>query len=278
MVKPDKQGDKPCITRRGLIRAGLGVAGLGACAALAPLMASTSASAATPVGDRCIDELLGCEPGAVLAELEAHDADGKYLGCPYVGVSDDHLHPSDPDEGMNCTGFVVAVIRAAGGDPNVITRLAKRKDFTSKPDSIENLVYWRWYMANSDVMYYKFASKSALLASGVAKKGDIIICQPNEWDDNWWFGGDGSGTRDNHILFFWGSTPGEDRGWHSSHDTADTLDGGRDITGVSAGKNPGNMISDLTPKCEPSIWFLLPLTEPKGRGFLRKRAARTGWL
>lgn len=48
----DERHGGPCVTRRGLIRAGLGVAGLGACAALAPLMAPTSVAAATLVPKR----------------------------------------------------------------------------------------------------------------------------------------------------------------------------------------------------------------------------------
>lgn len=264
-----------CITRRGLLHAGLAFGGLVACVSLAPTPVE---AAPTLHGDRYIDELLGSEPGAVLAELEAHCNDNKYLGSPYLGVSNDVLHPSDPDEGMNCTGFVVAVVREAEGDPNVITRLAKRKGFTSEPDSIENLIYWRWYLANSDAMYYRFSSKSALLSSGLAQKGDIIIAQPNEWDDNDWFGGDGSGSKDNHVLFFWGDTPSQDRAWHSSHNTRGVFDGGQDITGVVAGKNPGNMISKIYPKCNPCVWYLLPLAPPLGSACLHKRSSRTDWV
>lgn len=48
MKKPNEQGDRHCITRRGLVRAGLGVAGFAACAGFVSPLRSAYATDAAP--------------------------------------------------------------------------------------------------------------------------------------------------------------------------------------------------------------------------------------
>lgn len=71
MVKPDAQGGKPCITRRGLLRAGLGVAGLAACAGLGAVPRRASAVEFNPFDDNLASIFVGgdCDMW-VLREIE----------------------------------------------------------------------------------------------------------------------------------------------------------------------------------------------------------------
>lgn len=121
MVKPDKQAgdDCRCITRRGLIGAGLGVAAL-------TQVTHAFAQDAAPT----IDQALGCT-ASIAAVLAAHEHDDFFLGTSYgntgpnsgdgaMSTWDSRYPNGDPKPGvggyMNCAGFVSYVVQAAGGD------------------------------------------------------------------------------------------------------------------------------------------------------------------
>ena len=101
---------------------------------------------------------------------------------------------------FNCTGFVATALERAGGNLNVIS------PNPGATLSISNLNKWsRYIVLNKKVKSYRFASVSALLKSGKAEKGDMIIMQPLDWS---------VGYKDAHTGFFWGDTPYQNKFWH----------------------------------------------------------------
>ena len=56
-----------------------------------------------------------------------------------------------------------------------------------------------------------FNDTKEALASGLLRKGDILIYWPTEGFDHGY-----NGVIDSHIGFFWGDTPKSNRFWHSS--------------------------------------------------------------
>lgn len=97
-----------------------------------------------------------------------------------------------------------------------------------------------------------------MLASGVLVKGDIIFINAD-------FTQPGA---DNHIGFFWGDTPSDDKFWHSS-DHGD---------GLIAGAQPGNMISQITPKTPATEYLVIKTQPPTGRAGAVKTASHGAWL
>lgn len=236
-------------------RAFMGVAGGVAAGALTalPRAAYGASPASAPPSRTTVEQYLGATRSA-LEELEAHESDSYYLGTPYgtIGPGEfsplladwDCWHPngkpaSNGESYMNCTGFVVAVLEACGADCDIIGSYvdATGYDFGNK----SNLSRWRHFFDEHASMRTRYESKEALLASGKLTKGDLILAEPNDWSV--------SGA-DNHIMFFWGDSPDEDRAWHSSSKG----------NGVIAGKSPGNMISRITPKTADCYWLHVPLT------------------
>ena len=69
-----------------------------------------------------LDEKLGVRPGAIQAELSAHEQDGYYLGTPYDAsplTPENCMRPNGEyggNGGMNCTGFVAFVLEKCGAD------------------------------------------------------------------------------------------------------------------------------------------------------------------
>ena len=85
---------------------------------------------------------------------------------------------------------------------------------------------------NGDIAAYTFRDKSELLASGLAQKGDILLM--------WWSLSPFDDGADNHIGFFWGDSPSEDKMWHSS-----------------TYPQSGNQISEIVPKTPVLTLFSL---------------------
>ena len=142
---------------------------------------------------------------------------------------------------MNCTGFVSYVLRACGLDTGtfleqlsltgstVWTGSGLPYDLMSGASNYLNAVQ------NGDIAAYTFRDKSELLASGLAQKGDILLM--------WWSLSPFDDGADNHIGFFWGDSPSEDKMWHSS-----------------THPQSGNQISEIIPKT-PGSYFILIKTE-----------------
>ena len=186
----------------------------------------------------------GVTRAKIVSHLESHEHDDFYLGTPYQGG--DWQSPNgdtsyNGSAGMNCTGFVSYVLRACGLDTGtfleqlsltgstVWTGSGLPYDLMSGASNYLNAVQ------NGDIAAYTFRDKSELLASGLAQKGDILLM--------WWSLSPFDDGADNHIGFFWGDSPSEDKMWHSS-----------------THPQSGNQISEIVPKT-PGSYFILIKTE-----------------
>lgn len=154
------------------------------------------------------DYVLGVPRDALVEWLEAHE-NSYYLGTRYSGgfSYETCLYPNgdprwDGYTGMNCTGFVAHAYRAVGGDVEAIARNNNHSPWAS-PGGGGYINAWRWYgyAIDSGAEVYHFNSVAAMLASGLAEKGDIIFFRTN-------------GAIDCHIGFFWGDSPSENKMWH----------------------------------------------------------------
>lgn len=144
---------------------------------------------------------------------------------------------------MNCTGFVSYVLRKVGLDTDTfiaqmyikgqtnVTGSGRPYDVMCGASNFMNLIQ------NADLVSYSFKDKQQLLASGQAEKGDIILM--------WWSHTPGADGADNHIGFFWGNSPSDDKMWHSS-----------------TSPKSGNQISAITPKTPGSYYVLIKVEPP----------------
>lgn len=145
----------------------------------------------------------------VVRELTAHSHDNFYLGTPYRGgywKTPFGVTSSYGNSGMNCAGFVAAVMERCGMAETAFNA-ALRNDSVLGGSSVCAASSWRRLCERYDLLTYSFPSKEAMLRSGKLKKGDIILI----WEG---YPHQLSGE-DNHIGIFWGNTPGEDKFWHS---------------------------------------------------------------
>lgn len=194
-----------------------------------------------------LDEKLGVKPGAVLAELEAHEHDKYYLGTPYDSTlltPENCMRPNGEyggKGGMNCTGFVAYVLKKCGAD---LSGIAARG---YKGGEVNASNWYHWLTENS-VEYYHYDTVEKLLAGGKAQKGDVIYFEPISWE---------SEDADCHIGFFWGNQSGENRFWNSS-----------------AKPDNGNQISKLISK-SPSTVYLFKITRT-GEVEVRKASESDG--
>ena len=157
--------------------------------------------------------VLGVSRQRLLEQLISHENDSYYLGTRY----DTSLSPvsciypngeprSDGFTGMNCGGFVSHVYAKAGGDLSKIANSQSNSPWPGGPGrgSFCNAYRWYGYAIDSGATVLQFNSVSELLASGQARKGDLVFFYPfNPY------------STDCHIGFFWGDTPYENRFWHS---------------------------------------------------------------
>lgn len=194
----------------------------------------------------------GVSRAKIVAELEAHEHDDYYLGTPYAG-GDWQSPNGDPAyndgvPGMNCTGFVSYVLRKVGLDTDTViaqmyikgetnvTGSGRPYDIMCGASNFMNLIQ------NAHLTAYSFRDKDQLLSSGQAEKGDIILM--------WWSDTPGEDSADNHIGFFWGNSPSEDKMWHSS-----------------THPQSGNQISEIEPKTPGSYYVLIKVEPPKPKEY-----------
>jgi len=173
------------------------------------LLAKTNV--AIPIGSGRASNALGISKANFVTRLSSHMTDGFYLGTPY-GDGDNRSPNGDISfdgyPAMNCTGFVWYALRDAGA-----------------PSWTPAMTGWNALVDNNDIAHYFFSSKADMLAAGVLERGDIIWM----WDEN--AGGINRAAGTHHIGIFWGSSPDDDRLWHST----------------SNGSLQGNVISAITP-------------------------------
>lgn len=179
-----------------------------------------------------LDEKLGVRPGAIQAELSAHEQDGYYLGTPYDAsplTPENCMRPNGEyggNGGMNCTGFVAFVLEKCGADLSGIGG----RGYTGGKINASNWYHW---ITENAVEYYHYNTVEELLASGQAQKGDIIYFEPLSWEEE---------DADCHIGFFWGNKSNDNVFWHSA-----------------TKPSRGNQISEIVPK-SPSTVYLFKIT------------------
>ena len=211
-----------------------------------------------------IDQALGATK-TVESVLSQHENDEYYLTTPYgnkgphgeggaIDTWDCWKPKGEYGSGayMNCTGFVVAVLRACGANTSIIGNYTA-KDGCNRGNET-NASKWDEYCRDNNAVSYTFSSKEQMLASGILEKGDIIYMEPADWNHS---------NSDCHIGFFWGSNSSEDLFWHSSSH-ADGI-----VKGYFPNSAGGNVISKITPKY-PVRYYRVIKTLHKGYLTLHK--------
>ena len=211
-----------------------------------------------------IDQALGATK-TVESVLSQHENDEYYLTTPYgnkgphgeggaIDTWDCWKPKGEYGSGayMNCTGFVVAVLRACGADTSIIGNYTAKDGYNRGNET--NASKWDEYCRDNNAVSYTFSSKEQMLASGILEKGDIIYMEPADWNHS---------NSDCHIGFFWGSNSSEDLFWHSSSH-ADGI-----VKGYFPNSAGGNVISKITPKY-PVRYYRVIKTVHKGYLTLHK--------
>ena len=211
-----------------------------------------------------IDQALGATK-TVESVLSQHENDEYYLTTPYgnkgphgeggaIDTWDCWKPKGEYGSGayMNCTGFVVAVLRACGANTSIIGNYTAKDGYNKGNET--NAYKWDEYCRDNNAVSYTFSSKEQMLASGILEKGDIIYMEPADWNHS---------NSDCHIGFFWGSNSSEDLFWHSSSH-ADGI-----VKGYFPNSAGGNVISKITPKY-PVRYYRVIKTLHKGYLTLHK--------
>ena len=211
-----------------------------------------------------IDQALGATK-TVESVLSQHENDEYYLTTPYgnkgphgedgaIDTWDCWKPKGEYGSGayMNCTGFVVAVLRACGANTSIIGNYTAKDGYNRGNET--NASKWDEYCRDNNAVSYTFSSKEQMLASGILEKGDIIYMEPVDWNHS---------NSDCHIGFFWGSSSSEDLFWHSSSH-ADGI-----VKGYFPNSAGGNVISKITPKY-PVRYYRVIKTLHKGYLTLHK--------
>ena len=226
--------------------------------------AAQESGVSTYAAGQTIDQALGATK-TVESVLSQHENDEYYLTTPYgnkgphgeggaINTWDCWKPKGEYGSGayMNCTGFVVAVLRACGANTSIIGNYTAKDGYSKGNEA--NAYKWEEYCRDNNAVSYTFSSKEQMLASGILEKGDIIYMEPVDWNHS---------DSDCHIGFFWGSSSSEDLFWHSSSH-ADGI-----VKGYFPNSAGGNVISKITPKY-PVRYYRVIKTLHKGYLTLHK--------
>ena len=226
--------------------------------------AAQKSGVSTYAAGQTIDQALGATK-TVESVLSQHENDEYYLTTPYgnkgphgeggaINTWDCWKPKGEYGSGayMNCTGFVVAVLRACGANTSIIGNYTAKDGYNKGNEA--NAYKWEEYCRDNNAVSYTFSSKEQMLASGILEKGDIIYMEPADWNHS---------NSDCHIGFFWGSSSSEDLFWHSSSH-ADGI-----VKGYFPNSAGGNVISKITPKY-PVRYYRVIKTLHKGYLTLHK--------
>ncbi len=211
----------------------------------------------------------------LLAELSAHEKDNYYLGTPQK--SGDWQSPKgDPSYngsiGMNCAGFVSYVLRKCGLDAAAAIRDIRKSPSAGRWNSsrpynelakASNYLSWIQY---GKLVAHVYESQSAMLKDGKCEKGDLVL---RFWTDK--FTGN---DYDNHMMIFWGDSPGENKVWQNAE--------GRNHIGPMVNTPASAYIlikfAPKVPEPEPFAgftdvreedWFAQPVLFVKENGYMR---------
>ena len=226
--------------------------------------AAQKSGVSTYAAGQTIDQALGATK-TVESVLSQHENDEYYLTTPYgnkgphgedgaINTWDCWKPKGEYGSGayMNCTGFVVAVLRACGANTSIIGNYTAKDGYNKGNEA--NASKWEAYCRDNNAVSYTFSSKEQMLASGILEKGDILYMEPVDWNHS---------NSDCHIGFFWGSNSSEDLFWHSSSH-ADGI-----VKGYFPNSAGGNVISKITPKY-PVRYYRVIKTLHKGYLTLHK--------
>ena len=220
---------------------------------------------ATPCAKKTIDQVLGITRDDVLRVLTAHEQDDYYLGTPFWSpltpwntswCSRPNGRYAGNTPQMNCAGFVSHVFRKAGVTKaslrQMVSWVQQNSDYMEDGSYI-NATYWYMFATcHPDIKCYHFETVREALNSGLLRKGDLIYFHPRPYVQDLGYDMYGNDC-DNHIGFFWGDTPKENRFWHSAPSY---------ISGLpdSSRLKDGNQISKLVP-CSDSSVYVFPLSD-----------------
>ena len=164
----------------------------------------------------------------------------EYLGTPY---KEETVAPVlGPDGHMQCEGFIWDVMRAVATQNETDIPCG---NIRTEPANGGGWVNWSYY---HNVDPITFNTKDEMLASGILEKGDVI------WSFD--IAGPYGLSNSNHVGFFWGDDPHDDKFWESA-----------DATGAEffAGSADGNRIAGIeSMSATPSVWWVFKLSPDNG--------------
>ncbi len=191
---------------------------------------------------RTLDRILGGTK--TVADYLNASGDG-YLGIPYEDqYTDEYYDAHGYHDTLQCTSFFDAVMYGIGADPEIAEKLVgKNKYYCSTW-----IKFAKEKSATGELEVYSFPTVLAMVQSGKAEKGDLVLFESTAG-----IGGcDEYGNyNDNHMGFFWGNTSNEDLFWHS----ACSVNG--IVRRVYKGNSSGNMISTIAPvSVDVKVWLV----------------------
>ena len=184
--------------------------------------------------DSYVNDYLGFTRTDLVSYL-VENAD-EYLGTPY---KEETVAPVPGKSGhMQCEGFIWDVMLAvATQNENDIPC----GNIRTEPANGGGWVNWSYY---HNVDPITFNTKEEMLASGILEKGDVI------WSFD--YAGPYGLSNSNHVGFFWGDDPHDDKFWESAEKTG---------TEVFAGSADGNRIAGIESMSKtPSVWWVFKLS------------------
>ncbi|MCR4752294.1 MAG: hypothetical protein K5852_08355 [Eubacterium sp.] len=186
------------------------------------------------IPDSYVNDYLGFTRTDLVSYLTDHAEE--YLGTPYEEVTKQPVLGLDGH--MQCEGFIWDAMRAVATRNETDIPCG---NILTEPANGGGWVNWSYY---HDVDPISFNTKEEMLSSGILEKGDVI----------WSF--DVSGpyglSNSNHVGFFWGDDPSDDKFWESAVETD---------TEFFSGAANGNRIAHIeSMSAAPSVWWVFKLS------------------
>lgn len=150
-----------------------------------------------------LDTIIGTSRNRLINELMNNQY--RYLATPFAQKVSPYFtrdNTMNLGYGFNCTGFVMTALERSGAD---LSKIIPYPGATLPYSNLNKLS--RFVVYNKAAKSYRFESKYALLNSGLAERGDLIIMQPKDWS---------VGYKDAHVGIFWGDYSSHDRFWHQT--------------------------------------------------------------
>ena len=188
--------------------------------------------------DSYVNDYLGFTRTDLVSYL-VENAD-EYLGTPY---KEETVAPVLGADGhMQCEGFIWDVMRSVATRNETDIPCG---NIRTEPANGGGWVNWSYYHHVDPIT---FNTKEEMLASGILEKGDVI------WSFD--IAGPYGLSNSNHVGFFWGDDPHDDKFWESAVETG---------TDFFAGSADGNRIAGIeSMTAYPSVWWVFKLSPDTG--------------